>query len=596
MTLLPSPRRDRARLVLALAALGAAVTVPGAAAKDPHTQGKAPDPPSHAPDSPKAQDPAEPNHDPKSVAQATPVPQAGEKSRRDKRTPSPAKAEPGRQKSAATKEVSPKPETSPEVSEPPTAVPSEVAPEAPAAAPPAEPAPAPETETEPAPRVRQRRTVSSEGSISPRRRGGPAGRATPSASVADVAAEAAETVDTRFDTVNAGEGLPAEEPEEDAESGSPVTRTVEQIVEVVPESVEIALAGLLALSLVLAGASLLSAARARRLDRQRQELLKEVGLLQGALLPPVPEQLGSLHTSVAYRPAEGPGAGGDFYDALPLSDGRVAFILGDVSGHGRAALGRTAFLRYTLRAYLEAGLEPRAALQVGGRVIDQHLSGDFATAVLAVHDPADASLTFACAGHPAPIVVGPSRYGPVLPGASPPLGIGLRTGLRQTTIPLAPGSVACLFTDGLTEARTERGILGRPRLGDILEEIGRHATATDLLERVAAEARLVTDDMAAVLLSPTGGVTAGGFRREELELSADELGTNLARRFLEACAVDGEEAARAELEVAEVSRRHGGAVLSVSFGTGRPAVSVLPRNVESIELSSRRSAAGAGAS
>ena len=395
--------------------------------------------------------------------------------------------------------------------------------------------------------------------------------------------------DGRFDTTNADDRQPVEDDEGGV--GSPVTRTVEEIVEVVPESVGLALAGLLAISLVLAGASFLSGAHARRLARQRHELLQEVGLLQAALLPPVPEQLGALHTSVAYRPADGPGAGGDFYDALPLRDGRVAFILGDVSGHGRAALERTAFLRYTLRAYLEAGLEPRAALQVGGRVIDKHLDGDFATAVLAIHDPATASLTFACAGHPAPIVVGTSKYGPVLPGASPPLGIGLRTGLRQTTIPLAPGSVACLFTDGLTEARTERGILGRPRLGDILEELGPEAGASELLERVAAEARLVTDDMAACLFSPSGVMSAGSFRSEQLELSADELGSNVARRFLEACAVDGEAAARAELDIAEIARQYGGAVLNVSFGTGEPQVEVVPSNVESIEASSRRSVA-----
>jgi len=378
------------------------------------------------------------------------------------------------------------------------------------------------------------------------------------------------------------------------EEGSPVTRTVtrtvKDIVEVVPDSAKIALALLVALAVVLGAGYLFSTARARRLARQRRELLQEVGLLQGALLPAVPATFGSLRTSVAYRPAEGPGAGGDFYDVLPLTGGRVGFILGDVSGHGRAALARTAFMRYTLRAYLEAGLEPRMALQVAGRVIDDNLGGDFATVLIAVHDPNTSSLTYASAGHPSPIVVGGEPHTPVTIASSPPIGVGVRTGLRQTTVPLEPGSVACLFTDGLIEARTQEGILGRERLEEIIAGLGRDADAEELLARIAAEARVVSDDMATCLITPTTGVTAGGFRTEQLELSAADLEGTLATTFLEACEIPAEDAERALREARGSARHFGGVVIHVVLGNRRH-VEVLPRNVESIEAASRRTAA-----
>ena len=378
-----------------------------------------------------------------------------------------------------------------------------------------------------------------------------------------------------------------------ADEGEPniVRQTVTDLVEVVPDSLKAAIAALAALSVLLGIGYLLAALRARRLARQRRELLQEVGLLQTALLPPVPEKVGSLLTSVAYRPADGPGAGGDFYDVLPLPGGRVGFILGDVSGHGRGALARTAFMRYTLRAYLEAGLEPRVALQVAGRVIDENLGGDFATVLLAVHDPETGSLTYATAGHPAPIVVGPEPHEPVTAGSSPPIGVGVRTGLRQTTVPLVPGSVAALFTDGLMEARTDHGILGRERLAELLDEIADDASARGLIERVAAEANVLSDDMAAVVVTPTGGVTAGLFRTEQLELSARELDGTIARRFLEACGLPEDEVDDAERDARLLADRFGGVVLHVVFGN-RFRVEVLPRNVESIEAASRRVSAG----
>ena len=369
-----------------------------------------------------------------------------------------------------------------------------------------------------------------------------------------------------------------------------IQRVFSDPIRVVPDELKVALAALAALSILLGFGYLLTAIRNRSLARQRRELLTEVGLLQSALLPPVPERVGSLHTSVAYRPADGPGAGGDFYDVLPLTGGRVGFILGDVSGHGRGALARTAFMRYTLRAYLEAGLEPRVALQVAGRVIDENLGGDFATVLLAVHDPETGSLTYATAGHPSPIVVGPQPHDPVTAVSSPPIGVGVRTGLRQTTVPLVPGSTACMFTDGLMEARVDGGILGRDRLESLLDELGRDATARGLIDSVHSEARVLSDDIAAVVIQPANGVTAGLFRTEQLELSDEELEGPTAGRFLEACGVPATDADAAVYDARTLAERFGGVILHVVFGN-RLRVEVLPRNVESIEAASRRAAA-----
>jgi hypothetical protein len=372
--------------------------------------------------------------------------------------------------------------------------------------------------------------------------------------------------------------------------GPPIIREIPQFVDQVPSALKFALAVTGVLSILLALAGFMTTMRNRSLARQRRDLLQEVGLLQSALLPPVPDHVGGLRTSVAYRPADGPGAGGDFYDVLPLPGGRVGFILGDVSGHGRGALARTAFMRYTLRAYLEAGLEPRVALQVAGRVIDENLGGDFATVLLAVHDPETGSLTYATAGHPAPLVVGPQPHDPVTAGSSPPIGVGVRTGLRQTTVPLVPGSVAAMFTDGLLEARTEGGLLGRDRLEELLEELGDDATARGLVESVNKEARVMSDDIAAVVIQPTNAATAGLFRTEQLELTARELDSKIAERFLEACGVSAEEARTALYDARMIADRFGGVILHVVFGN-RLRVEVLPRNVESIEAASRRAAA-----
>jgi serine phosphatase RsbU (regulator of sigma subunit) len=347
--------------------------------------------------------------------------------------------------------------------------------------------------------------------------------------------------------------------------GSGVTGALERVVEVIPTQVWAALIALALLALAFFGRGQVVSRRARRLAAQREELLHDVGLLQQALLPEIPEKLGELATTVAYRPADGPAAGGDFYDAFLLDGERVAIIVGDVSGHGRAALARTALMRYTLRAYLDAGLEPRRALKVAGRALDDDLGGDFATVVVAIHDPAHATLTYSSAGHPPPIVTGSGAFEPVTALSSPPIGAGLPTGQRQTTLHLPGDAVACFFTDGLVEAKMKVGLLGRERLSNLLGDLGPDVTAARLIDAVVTDAESTPDDMAACVLRPdaTGAADHIPDRVEEVELNPVDIAGDRVERYLAACGVSPEAASAAVKSVEASVVEFGGALLRV---------------------------------
>jgi hypothetical protein len=372
-----------------------------------------------------------------------------------------------------------------------------------------------------------------------------------------------------------------------------VIRTFRTVVQHIPGFVKAVIVVLAFLLLASALAWGVLARTARFLRRQRAHLLGEIGVLQGALLPNVPSELSRLEASVAYKPAEGLAAGGDFYDAFALDDGRVGIVVGDVAGHGREALMHTALLRYTLRAYLEADLEPRVALQVAGRALDRGFD-TLATVVLAVYDPGRHVLRYASAGHPSPVFLGDADHVPVTRASSPPIGAGLATGVRQTTVSLPSGSAVCFFTDGLIEARRDGALIGRLGLVDIIRELGPHATATQLLERVSQEADVVSDDMAACMFRVSDGPNEAYLPRvEEIEVVRGEnLNATLAP-FLEACGVDAGTVAETTTRAQRTVRQFRGAIVRVSLPSGGPRIEVRPANVESLAgLEARRAATG----
>jgi serine phosphatase RsbU (regulator of sigma subunit) len=344
-----------------------------------------------------------------------------------------------------------------------------------------------------------------------------------------------------------------------------VARTIEKLVEVIPRAIWIALGLLLGAALALGGRTVVERRRARGLRREREQLAHEVHLLERALLPEVPVELGALAASVAYRSCEGPAAGGDFYDAVELGDGRVAALVGDVSGHGPDALERTNWTRTEVRACLEAGMSPRLALQAVGTRAGLHESGRFVTVVVAVHDRSAGTLTYATAGHSPPIVSGPGAHEPIIAVSSPPIGLGFPTGLRETTVPLPPGSVGCLFTDGLLEARVDGELLGRERLAALVDDLADDETAQVLLGRVIAEADEANDDMAVLVLRVRPGLYAVPPRVEILEVDADDLDHGVAEAFLDACGLSPEAAASVLDDARECVSRTERALVEITF-------------------------------
>jgi len=362
-------------------------------------------------------------------------------------------------------------------------------------------------------------------------------------------------------------------------SSTAVLPPLQRIVEQVPTPARWLIALLCALALLLLLRSALARLEARRIERQREELAEAVAALQAALLPASGESINGVEVSIAFQSAHGPAAGGDFCDCFPLEGGKVGVVVGDVNGHGEEALPKTALLHFTLRTYLSAGLSPRQALAAAATALEPQLDGNLATALLAVVDPERLTLTYAAAGHPEPLVCGQAACREPV-AASPPLGSGLRTGLRQTVLELRAGSTVCFFTDGVIDAAMEQAGQPGEQLAAALARQTGALSAGALLAELAAGSRQ-RDDMSACLLKLPGDPDRGGdpatLLVEELAADAEVAGSARPALFLTGLGLDCERTGLALRRVSALCGNGAVALLRVSWPEpGRPQVVVAP--------------------
>jgi serine phosphatase RsbU (regulator of sigma subunit)/anti-sigma regulatory factor (Ser/Thr protein kinase)/anti-anti-sigma regulatory factor len=184
-----------------------------------------------------------------------------------------------------------------------------------------------------------------------------------------------------------------------------------------------------------------------------------VAALQEALLPPALPVLPRAQIAARYLAAgQEQAAGGDWFDAVPLADGTVALVVGDVVGHGIAASAAMGQLRSVLDELLTAEPDLHTVLARAEVFTAQRPALQAATMAMAVLDPLEGTLRYATCGHPPPLIIGTDGTSRYLPGTGTgPLGTGSTPILASAT--LQPGELVLLYSDGLIE-RPGRTVAG----------------------------------------------------------------------------------------------------------------------------------------
>jgi PAS domain S-box-containing protein len=271
-----------------------------------------------------------------------------------------------------------------------------------------------------------------------------------------------------------------------------------------------------------------------------------VETLQRSLLPERLPQVPGLELAARYLPGgRGADVGGDWYDAIPLEDGRLGVAMGDVVGHGLGAASLMGRLRNALRAYALEGHPPAEALNRLDRMVQSVEPGRMATLIYLVIESDASAVTFATAGHLPPLVVEPdgtARY--ISSERAVPLGVLPGSEYAEGQEEIEPGSTLIFYTDGLVE---QRGIVideGLELLRKAALEVPREADAETLCDQLVEKVlsgRAATDDVALLALRtvPVAG------ERLHLELPAEpkalkSLRSTLGRWLEEAGAASDE--------------------------------------------------------
>ncbi len=199
---------------------------------------------------------------------------------------------------------------------------------------------------------------------------------------------------------------------------------------------------------------------------QQQKQFAET--MQQSLLPRERPNVEGLDVGHVYESAAQVDVGGDVYDFLELPDGRLAVVLGDVTGHGIDATADMAMAKFVFRSLAREHSEPSEFLAHANDVVVGEIAvGKFITMAYLTVDPAG-EVVCASAGHPEPrVVTQDGRVDPLSCGGLA-LGIDPDQEYEQVRAELPNGGTVVLYTDGVVESRQDGELFGVARLDDVL--------------------------------------------------------------------------------------------------------------------------------
>jgi serine phosphatase RsbU (regulator of sigma subunit)/anti-sigma regulatory factor (Ser/Thr protein kinase) len=318
------------------------------------------------------------------------------------------------------------------------------------------------------------------------------------------------------------------------------------------------------------------------IDRARiSEQRAVTEIMQRTLLPDALPEIPGIRLSAKYLPAgSGVKIGGDWYDVFQLTNGRIAFVIGDVVGRGVLAASVMAEIRTAVRAYMAQGDKLTEVVSMLNELLVSMGRSRGATLTILELDPEAEELEAVTAGHLPPLLIEPNGHVLLLEQThGPPVGIRIGHHYHAWRYPFPTGSRLLLYTDGLIERRDESIDEGFQRL-----TVAAHAAAqrtdssfADRVYRALRDESSLEDDIALLAIEalpledtlemtlPARPNTLGGLRNTlgrwlqaaganenelfDITLSASEAATNAIEHaygareasFTVRCEHDGQE-------------------------------------------------------